>query len=116
MSPQCLPEDMEYRQRLKWGSEFQYNSKDHSRSDVTSEGYFNNVAVRFSFSPGDRIHVVINHLDGSWSRGLFEVISVEDRTATTEQVGDWHSAGGTRVDKKAVPAPIAKKTTTKKAA
>ncbi len=99
MPAQSLPEDIEYRQRLKWGSVFQYTTKQHSRADVLTPNYFHNISQRY-LDMGDEIHVCIQHLDGSWSKGLFEVILIDHKNTEIEQLGSWRSSGGERADKK----------------
>lgn len=95
---QSLRECIEYRQRLKGFSSFQYSPPKHSRTDILEEDYFHNSARGF-FEPGDEIHVGLRHADGSWSKGVFEVISMTEKHTVVEQIVKWRSGGGTRVDK-----------------
>lgn len=98
MSLKSKPEDIEYRHRLKWGSVFQYTTKEHSRKDVVSDNYFHNISTRY-LQPGDEINIAVLHMDGSWSKGVFEVISIDAADTVVEQVDKWRSAGGERADK-----------------
>jgi len=58
------PEDIEYINRLKFGSQFNYTPEHHSKEDVESDNYFHNISTRF-LAAGDEIRVNIKNDDGS---------------------------------------------------
>ena len=39
------PEDIEYINRLKFGSQFNYTPEHHSKEDVESDNYFHNIST-----------------------------------------------------------------------
>ena len=93
------PEDIEYRLRLKWGSVFQYTTEQHTRDEVVGHNYFHNLSQRYLVA-GDEIHIAIKHMDGSWSKGVFEIDSVDSLLTTIVQIEDWRSSGSERAQKK----------------
>ena len=61
------PEDIEYINRLKFGSQFNYTPKHHSKEDIESDNYFHNISTRY-LAAGDEIRVNIKNDEGSWSK------------------------------------------------
>ncbi len=49
-------EDIEYINRLKFGSQFNYTPEHHSKEDVESDNYFHNISTRF-LAAGDEIRI-----------------------------------------------------------
>lgn len=112
------PEGIEYINRLKFASRFQYVTIDHTRDDVRSANYFHNLSQNY-LRAGDEICVIV--LDdgiwrdgghavsegGGWHKGDFEVVSMTPISTVVRQLGKWRSAA-------AEENPAA--TTTKKAA
>ena len=61
------PEDIEYINRLKFGSQFNYTPEHHSKEDIESDHYFHNISTRY-LAAGDEIRVNIKNDEGSWSK------------------------------------------------
>jgi len=99
MNQRSLPEDIEYRMRLKWGSEFQYTTRQHSVEDVTVDNYFHNISQRY-LQPGDVIYVAIVSKD-TWNRASFAVASMTTTDTVLTQLTDW-----THPVKKAAKTPV----------
>jgi len=75
MSQQSRPEDIEYRLRLKWASEFQYTTREHAKEDVLADNYFHNLSQRY-LMPGDLIHIAVISENGAWEKALLEVAAI----------------------------------------
>ena len=58
------PEDIEYINRLKFGSQFNYTPEHHGKEDIESDNYFHNISTRY-LAAGDEIRVNIKNNDGS---------------------------------------------------
>jgi hypothetical protein len=82
------PEDIEYINRLKFGSRFNYVPEHHSAEDVESENYFHNISTRY-LNVGDEIQVCIKHEDKSWSKCWFEVVSITPEDTRIDRIGTW---------------------------
>ena len=41
------PEDIEYINRLKFGSQFNYRPEHHGKEDIESDNYFHNISTRY---------------------------------------------------------------------
>jgi|TARA_Y100000034_G_C6709227_1_gene313182 hypothetical protein len=88
MSQQSRPEDIEYRLRLKWGSVFQYTTREHSCDDVLAENYFHNISTRY-FQAGDEIHIAVLDEASGWMKGVFEVAFMDLKNTIIQQVEAW---------------------------
>ena len=98
------PEDIEYIDRLKFSSRFNYVPENHSKEDVESDNYFHNISSRY-FAAGDEIRVNIKHEDGSWSKRWYEVITMTPETTVIEATENWRHYNA---PKKAKAAPVKK--------
>ena len=98
------PEDIEYIDRLKFSSRFNYVPENHSKEDVESDNYFHNISQRY-LQAGDEIHVCIKHEDKSWSKRWVEVVSVTAEHTRIEPISSWRDANK---PKKAAPAKATK--------
>ena len=58
--------------------------------DVETPNYFHNLANRY-FAPGDEIRINIKHEDKSWSKRMYQVISMTPETTVIEPMGAWIS-------------------------
>ena len=90
MTARSRPEDIEYISRLKFGSSFNYTPDHHSMKDVETPNYFHNLANRY-FAPGDEIRINIKNEDKSWSKRMYQVISMTPETTVIEPMGAWIS-------------------------
>lgn len=84
------PANFEVLKTLSFAAQWQYNSE-HSRKDVLSENYFKNSMNRLAL--GDEIKVVIRNDDGSWSKGIVEVVTQTPTDIHVALMGEWHTAG-----------------------
>lgn len=100
------PEDIEYIDRLKFCSRFNYVTQDHTKEDVESEDYFHNLSQRY-LQVGDEIQVCIKHEDKSWSKCWFEVVSITNENTHVEPIGAWRDLN--KPKKAAPPKPKATK-------
>lgn len=100
------PEDIEYIDRLKFGSRFNYVPENHSKEDVESDNYFHNLSQRY-LQVGDEIQVCIKHEDKSWSKCWFEVTAITDTDTSIERIGTWRDLN--KPKKAAPPKPKATK-------
>lgn len=102
MSQRSRPEDIEYRLRLKYASEFNYATSEHVRKDVEAPNYFHNISQRY-LMVGDLIHVGILHADGTSSKGVFEVVKIDADETVVDQIVPWRSVTGKITRKAAKP-------------
>ena len=91
-SQRALPENMENRERLKYASEFNYVTKNHTRKDVVVPNYFHNLSQGW-FQAGDIIYVHTLNLDGTASTGIFEITSITSEDTKVVQIAPWRSTG-----------------------
>ena len=61
------PEDIEYINRLKFGSQFNYTPEHPGKEDVKSVNYFHNISS-WHLAAGDEACVNIKNDDSSWSK------------------------------------------------
>lgn len=115
MAARSNPEHIEYRLRQKVGSEFNYVTDQHTRADVESENYFHNLAQRY-LQTGDLVHAIVKHLDGSMSKTVFEVTSVEREATVVVRILPWRNLGDPYPWDRSTPAKVEDKTPPKKAA
>lgn len=97
MTARARPEDIEYRNRLKWGTVFQYTTREHSIQDIVADNYFHTLSQRY-LMPGDEIHVAVLHSDGSWHKAVFEVTISDLKRTLIEQISDWRQSFGEASD------------------
>ena len=65
------PEDIEYINRLKFGSQFNYAPKHHGKEDIESDDYFHNISTWY-LAAGDEICVILKNDDGPWSKRWYK--------------------------------------------
>jgi hypothetical protein len=90
MSQRSRPEDIEYRHRLKWGSVFQYTTREHSCDDIVVDNYFHNISTRY-LRPGDEIHVTVLDSEDVWKKGVFEVSHMDLKNTGIKMIEGWRS-------------------------
>jgi hypothetical protein len=101
MPQQSVPEDIEYRTRLKWASEFQYTTRQHGIEDVLVDNYFHNISRRY-LQPGDIIYVaVLRDKDTVWDKAIFEVTKMDLKTTIITMISDWTTNAPAKTKKKA---------------
>ena len=93
-SLRSLPENIEYRIRLKHASEFNYAIAKHTRSDVEGDNYFHNISRQHGMAVADKIFTHILHLDGTSSTCVMQVVSVDHENTVTQMIEPWVSVGG----------------------
>jgi hypothetical protein len=106
MPIQAKPELVEYRNRLKFGTSFQYTVADHGTNDVEADNYFHSLSSNY-LKPGDDIFVCVK-APGCWHKAVFEVQSTSATTTTVAQLTPWRSGGDAPIKLTADEAPSAK--------
>ena len=66
------PVDIEYINRLKFGSQFNYTPEHHTKEDIESDNYFHNNSTR-NLAAGDEIRVNIKNDKGTWSKRRYTI-------------------------------------------
>jgi hypothetical protein len=89
-----LPENIEYRIRLKHASEFNYAIAEHSRKDVEGGNYFHNISRQHGLAVADKIFTHILHMDGTSSSCIFQIVAVDHDHTVTKMIEPWVSVGG----------------------
>lgn len=93
MPVQAKPELIEYRNRLKFSTVFQYTVEDHAIADVESDNYFHSLSSNY-LRAGDELHVCVREpAAGIWYKAIFEVIHVTMTHTGVAQISDWRSTG-----------------------
>ena len=91
------PENVEYRNRLKFGTQIQYTADDVSIDDVMGDNFFHTIAHRY-IQAGDEISINVI-TKGSiehpikWDKAIFEVVSVTPKETKVEIVSEWRAGG-----------------------
>jgi len=85
------PENFEYITRLKFASTLRYSTQ-HTPELLLEGNYFHNSAPQY-LEPGDEIDVVCFADDGSYTKGLLEVVKTNRSTTEVQQLRDWRSSG-----------------------
>ena len=88
---QSDPSAFEYIARLKHASKLRYTTV-HDAELLLGENYFKNSAASY-LAAGDEIDVVCFGDDGSWTKGLLEVVSTDRMNTRVQLIGSWRSGG-----------------------
>jgi len=83
-------ENFEYIARLKFASRLRY-STDHNPEDLLGENYFKNSAAQY-LERGDEIDVVCHAEDGSWTKGVLEVVKTDRSNTVVQVLQPWRSS------------------------
>ena len=84
------PENFEYIARLKFASKLRYSTQ-HAPELLLGENYFHNSSTQYLVA-GDEIDVVCFSEDGSYTKGLLEVVKIDRSPTIVQQLGDWRSS------------------------
>lgn len=93
MSVSAKPDCIEYRNRLKFSTIFQYTVSDHTIEDVESDNYFHAVSQRY-LRAGDEVYVCVQDKDNQcWHKASFEVVSTSATETIVQRLNDWRTGG-----------------------
>ncbi len=93
MPVQAKPELIEYRNRLKFSTIFQYTVTDHTMADVEGDNYFHSLSSNY-LRPGDELYVCVREPSaGIWYKAVFEVLNVTSTHTGVVQISEWRSTG-----------------------
>lgn len=105
--PQARAENVEYSNRLKFGSTIAYTIDDHGIKDVESDNYFHSLSHRY-IAPGDEITVSVitkgtlkNPI--AWAKARFEVVSCGGKETRVQQITDWDHVDSSPAEEDAAP-------------
>lgn len=93
MPVQAKPELIEYRNRLKFSTVFQYTIASHTVDDVETDNYFHSLSSNY-LRAGDELHVCVRDaVAGTWHKAVFEVTKVTPKETSVSKISDWRGAG-----------------------
>lgn len=93
MPVQAKPELIEYRNRLKFSTVFQYTVASHSMHDVETANYFHSLSSNY-LRAGDEMHVCVRDLAaGGWHKAIFEVTKVTPTETSVSKISEWRGTG-----------------------
>ena len=84
------PENFEYISRLKFASTLRYSTQ-HRPEWLLEDNYFHNSAPQY-LEVGDENDVVSFSEDGSYTKGLLEVVKIDRSTTVVQQLDAWRSS------------------------
>jgi hypothetical protein len=94
VSIRAKPGEIEFAERLKFGSALSYTVSEHPPELIEEDNYF--LPVQNYLAPGDEIRVTSRRDDATWDKALFEVVESSPKRVIVERITDWRH-GGVRI-------------------